>query len=257
MTEKGFSRCYESWAGVFPLWGNRFQEKCRFPDRRCVSRVRLFFPPEAEEAGANELLTGKREGLVPGARVLYHKNRHVFGMGKVLGQTVLTAPAGADKTLKQGVHPAGGKAFSTQAVMWPRQYRRIINNQLKKKMIVFTEEKKFSREDVQELFLSVGWISGQYPGRLYKALMNSSTVVTAWDGDRLAGLVRVLDDSEMVAYMHYVLVHPAYQGRGIAGKWWKWSRRNTGTTCILKSCRRRAETPLFMRSTASGLWRTA
>lgn len=85
-------------------------------------------------------------------------------------------------------------------------------------MIVFTEEKKFSREDVQELFLSVGWISGQYPGRLFKALMNSSTVVTAWDGDRLAGLVRVLDDSEMVAYMHYVLVHPAYQGRGIAGK---------------------------------------
>ena len=85
-------------------------------------------------------------------------------------------------------------------------------------MIVFTEEKKFSREDVQELFLSVGWISGQYPGRLFKALMNSSTVVTAWDGDRLAGLVRVLDDSEMVAYMHYDLVHPAYQGRGIAGK---------------------------------------
>ena len=56
-------------------------------------------------------------------------------------------------------------------------------------MIVFTEEKKFSREDVQELFLSVGWISGQYPGRLFKALMKSSTVVTAWDGDRLAGLV--------------------------------------------------------------------
>ncbi|HBI13581.1 MAG TPA: hypothetical protein DD422_00610 [Akkermansia sp.] len=44
--------------------------KYRFPDRRCVSRVRLFFPPEAEEAEANELLTGKREGLVPGARVL-------------------------------------------------------------------------------------------------------------------------------------------------------------------------------------------
>ena len=75
-------------------------------------------------------------------------------------------------------------------------------------MIVFTEEKKFSREDVKELFLSVGWISGQYQGRLFKALMNSSTVVTAWDGARLAGLVRVLDDSEMVAYMHYVLVHP-------------------------------------------------
>ena len=56
-------------------------------------------------------------------------------------------------------------------------------------MIVFTEEKKFTREKVQELFLSVGWISGQYLARLYKALMNSSTVFTAWDGDRLVGLV--------------------------------------------------------------------
>ena len=62
-------------------------------------------------------------------------------------------------------------------------------------MIVFTEEKKFTREKVQELFLSVGWISGQYPARLYKALMNSSTVFTAWDGDRLVGLVRLLEDA--------------------------------------------------------------
>ena len=85
-------------------------------------------------------------------------------------------------------------------------------------MIAYTEEKKVSKEEVQELFLSVGWISGQYPERLHKALMNSSTVLTAWDGDRLVGLVRLLDDSEMVAYMHYVLVHPDYHGRGIAGK---------------------------------------
>ncbi len=61
------------------------------------------------------------------------------------------------------------------------------------------------------------WVSGEYPERLYKALMGSSTVFSAWDGDRLAGLVRVLDDTEMVAYMHYVLVDPEYQGHGIAG----------------------------------------
>lgn len=64
--------------------------------------------------------------------------------------------------------------------------------------------------------MSVGWVSGEYPIRLHKALMHSSTV--AWDGDRLVGLVRVLDDSEMVAYMHYVLVHPDYHGQGIAGQ---------------------------------------
>ena len=84
--------------------------------------------------------------------------------------------------------------------------------------ITYTEEKKFTQEQAQQLFLSVGWISGKYPTRLYKALMNSSTVITAWDGPHLAGLVRVLDDSEMVAYMHYVLVDPKYQGQGIGGR---------------------------------------
>lgn len=83
--------------------------------------------------------------------------------------------------------------------------------------ITYTEEKKFTQDEVQRLFLSVGWVSGQYPSRLYKALLNSSTVITAWDGKHLVGLVRVLDDSELVAYMHYVLVDPAYHGRGIAG----------------------------------------
>ena len=85
-------------------------------------------------------------------------------------------------------------------------------------MLKYTEEKFFTKEQVQELFLSVNWVSGNYPERLYKALMNSSTVLTAWDDEKLVGLVRVLDDTEMLAQIHYVLVHPDYQGRGIAGK---------------------------------------
>ncbi len=85
-------------------------------------------------------------------------------------------------------------------------------------MIQYTEEKKFTKEQVEQLFLSVHWVSGKYPERLYKALMNSSTVLTAWDNDRLVGLIRVLDDTEMLAQIHYVLVHPEYQGNGIAGK---------------------------------------
>lgn len=34
--------------------------------------------------------------------------------------------------------------------------------------------------------------------------MNSSTVITTWDGGRLVGLARLLDDGELVAYMHYM-----------------------------------------------------
>lgn len=89
-------------------------------------------------------------------------------------------------------------------------------------MLKYTEEKIFTQEQVQQLFLLVNWVSGNYPKRLYKALMNSSTVLTVWDDDFLVGLLRVLDDTEMLAQIHYVLVHPNYQGKGIASKMLKY-----------------------------------
>ena len=85
-------------------------------------------------------------------------------------------------------------------------------------MLRYTEEKCFTREQVQQLFLSVNWVSGNYPDRLYKALMHSSMVLTVWDKEKLVGLTRVLDDTEMLAQIHYVLVDPDYQGQGIAGR---------------------------------------
>ena len=63
--------------------------------------------------------------------------------------------------------------------------------------ITYTEEKRFTKDEVQRLFRSVHWISAEYPERLHKALMHSQTVITAWDGARLVGLCRVIDDSEM------------------------------------------------------------
>ena len=40
--------------------------------------------------------------------------------------------------------------------------------------ITYTEEKNFTPQQVADLFLSVRWVVGKYPDRLYKALMNSS-----------------------------------------------------------------------------------
>ena len=68
------------------------------------------------------------------------------------------------------------------------------------------------------------WVSGNYPERLSKALMNSSTVLTVWDGGRLVGLTRVLDDTEMLAQIHYVLVDLEYRGQGIAGRMIEYSK---------------------------------
>ncbi|MGN0906057.1 MAG: GNAT family N-acetyltransferase [Bullifex sp.] len=85
-------------------------------------------------------------------------------------------------------------------------------------MITYTEEKIFTKKQAEELFLSVNWLSGRYPDRLFRALLASETVITAWDGDELVGLCRVLDDTAMMAYINYVLVRPSHQGKGIASR---------------------------------------
>ncbi len=82
--------------------------------------------------------------------------------------------------------------------------------------ISYTLNKEFSLEQVQRLFLAINWQSGNYPHRLFKALMNSQTVATAWCDGELVGLARAIDDGSMLAYVHYVLVLPKFQGYGIA-----------------------------------------
>lgn len=72
-------------------------------------------------------------------------------------------------------------------------------------------------DDLRELFASVGWLSAQYADRLVKAVQKAGTVISAWQNQRLIGLIEVLDDGELTAYVHYLLVHPQYQHRGIAG----------------------------------------
>lgn len=81
--------------------------------------------------------------------------------------------------------------------------------------IEYTFEKKFSKDDTYRLFKSINWFSANFHERLHKALLNSQTVVTAWDGDKLVGLAKAFDDSELVAFIHYVLVDPEYQGHHI------------------------------------------
>ena len=84
--------------------------------------------------------------------------------------------------------------------------------------ITYTTERMFTQGQVEELFLSIHWVSGKYPEQLYQALLHSSYVLTAWDGDRLVGLVRGLDDGGMTAFLHYLLVSPDYQHQGIASR---------------------------------------
>lgn len=81
--------------------------------------------------------------------------------------------------------------------------------------IVYTDKREYSAEDLQSLFRSVDWLSANYPERLKKALDHCETVITAWSGGQLVGLINAIDDSELTAYVHYLCVNPKYQGMGI------------------------------------------
>ncbi|MDB7979384.1 MULTISPECIES: GNAT family N-acetyltransferase [Faecalicoccus] len=88
-------------------------------------------------------------------------------------------------------------------------------------LIEYKDTKEFSASQLQRLFLSVNWESGKYPEKLVKAMRNSTHVISAWDQDRLVGLVRALDDGQTVAFLHYLLVDPEYQGMHIADQMMK------------------------------------
>ena len=84
--------------------------------------------------------------------------------------------------------------------------------------ITYRDTHEFTAEQLQELFLSVEWSSGHYPEKLVVAMRNFERVYTAWDGDRLVGLICAMDDGVMTAYIHYLLVRPEYHGKGIGGR---------------------------------------
>ena len=81
--------------------------------------------------------------------------------------------------------------------------------------IEYKDTKIFHPGKLQELFLSVKWTSGQYPEKLVYAMKHSGSVYSAWDDDKLVGLINALDDGIMTAYVHFLLVNPAYHGKGI------------------------------------------
>ena len=81
--------------------------------------------------------------------------------------------------------------------------------------VEYRDSQEFSSEQLQELFESVEWLVGKYPEKLIIAMKNSGTVFSAWDDGKLVGLINAMDDGILNAYVHYLLVNPKYQGKGI------------------------------------------
>ncbi len=86
--------------------------------------------------------------------------------------------------------------------------------------IVYCDTKKdLPPEQLRRLFMLVGWSNGSESEDMQKGFsmpfVNSTLVISAWEGDRLVGAVRVLSDKIIRSVIYDLLVDPEFQDQGI------------------------------------------
>ncbi len=81
--------------------------------------------------------------------------------------------------------------------------------------IKILETRDINIEDIIALYKANGWSAAEKPTVLYNALLNSHTLITAWESDKLIGLGNAISDGYLVVYYPHLLVQPNYQGMGI------------------------------------------
>ncbi len=90
--------------------------------------------------------------------------------------------------------------------------------------IVYDDEKKdLPLDQLHKMFIAVGWSDdGEMPDEMKNGFMqpwlHSTLVISAWDGDKLVGAVRVLSDTIFRSVIYDLLVAPEYQGKGIGSE---------------------------------------
>ncbi|WP_020006820.1 GNAT family N-acetyltransferase [Salinicoccus albus] len=80
-------------------------------------------------------------------------------------------------------------------------------------------DKEMTPDDINALYLSKGYSS--YEGKLdqlYDAILASDYVITAWDDERLTGIIRSSGDMKFSQHISDLLVHPEYKSKGLASK---------------------------------------
>lgn len=82
--------------------------------------------------------------------------------------------------------------------------------------ITIREYTRYDEAQVLALYRSVGWTRyTDAPGRLEAGFANSLRIYAAFDGAQLVGLCRAVGDGLTIVYVQDLLVHPAYQRKGI------------------------------------------
>ncbi|AFY53698.1 acetyltransferase (GNAT) family protein [Rivularia sp. PCC 7116] len=81
--------------------------------------------------------------------------------------------------------------------------------------IEYKHTRNLSIDDILILYQANNWSSAKKPNELYNALMNSHSLISAWNQEKLVGLINSITDGYLVVYYPHLLVLPEYQKQGI------------------------------------------
>lgn len=83
--------------------------------------------------------------------------------------------------------------------------------------ITFSNEKHIDKEQLEKLYNDAEWyVYSNDLDLLQQAINESLFVLTAWEDDKLVGLIRVVGDGLTIIYIQDILVLKEYQNQGIA-----------------------------------------
>lgn len=101
-------------------------------------------------------------------------------------------------------------------------------------MILYKENISIASDQIEGLYNSVGWVTYTNDmATLCRGISRSLYVLTAWDDERLIGLIRVIGDGETIIYIQDLLVNPTYQQQGVG------ERLMTKTLAVYKGIRQK------------------
>jgi len=81
--------------------------------------------------------------------------------------------------------------------------------------IIISERRDIKADEIIELYKANNWSSAEKPTALYKALINSHSLISAWHKNKLIGIGNAISDGYLVVYYPHLLVYPSYQRKGI------------------------------------------
>lgn len=84
-------------------------------------------------------------------------------------------------------------------------------------MIDFNDSKNINIEQLERLYNDVQWYAyTQDLEVLQQAIEHSLHVISAWKGEELVGIIRIVGDGLTIIYIQDILVLNTYQNQGIA-----------------------------------------